>query len=669
MLRARFSLWILRFSLLLRCSPALALEPSDFNFPGLFRTPPQESINPADLETFLDDFFAREMERLQIPGAVFALVENGEIVITRGYGYADLESQVRADPEKSLFRVASISKLFTATAAMQLYEQGRLDLMEDVNTYLDEFQLETKFAPPVTMHHLLTHTAGFDDRSVNLAFETEDELPSLEEYLAANMPPRVRPPGEVISYSNHGLALAGLVVEKISGQPFIDYVHQHILEPLGMERSSFLLPPDLAPDLATGYFFSAGINQPRNFDYLYNIAPAASLNATAADMARFAIAHLQEGAINGSRILKAQTAQKMQSQQFAHHDQLDGVCYGFFEEYINDRRFIHHSGLWGGFASLLFLYPEGNLGFFVSFNSDAGTEAHSNLAAAFADAFLPAEDETPETEDQENREGQENENDVEEENEEEVAAMTAGEGYASRAGACLGCYRPVRYSRHSLEKIKILTAQCRAADPGEGKLALQFSAAGQKPLHWTEAEPFLFRNEDSGADLAFRRNEQGRVTYLFIGPLAMERVAWYEEAAYHRAAAIAFLALFTSAWAGWPLLWAYRQRRKGLAGQGRGRRIAAAATLLNTVFMVGYYHYITTRPNAFFYGVPPAVVALLILPLIAAALAAGAAWMAARAWQKGFWSLAGRIHYSLVSLALILFIPFLHYWNLLGFRF
>ena len=386
-----------------------------------------------------------------------------------------------------------------------------------------------------------------------------------------------------------------------------------------MERSSFLLPPALAPDLATGYFSAGGINQPHPFDYLYNIAPAASLNATAADMARFAIAQLQGGIIDGNRILKAETARKMQSQHFAHHEQLDGVCYGFFEEYINGRRFIHHSGLWGGFASLFFLYPEGNLGFFVSFNSDAGTEAHSNLAAAFADAFLPAEKEAPETDDQENKEEIEDGNNIEEKKEEEATAPAAGEGLASQAGACFGCYRPVRYSRHSLEKIKILTAQCRAADPGEGGLALHFPAAAQKPLHWTEAEPYFFRHEDSGAGLAFRRDEQGRVTHLFIGPLAMERLAWYEEAAYHRAAAIAFLALFTSAWAGWPLLWTYRQRRKGLAGRGRGRRIAAAAALLNTVFMVGFYHYITTRPDAFIYGVPPAVVALLILPLIARA--------------------------------------------------
>ena len=656
MLRPRVSITVLLSILFFWCSPATALEPFDFNFPRVFKTPPVERIDTEDLETFLDDFFAREMERLNIPGAVFSMVENGEIVFSKGYGFANLADQIPADPEKTLFRAASISKLFTATAAMQLYEQGLLDLEEDVNVYLDCFQLEEKFDAPITMFHLLTHTAGFDDRSVSLAYEREDEIPSLEDYLAANMPPRVRPPGEVISYSNHGLGLAGLVVEKISGQTFVNYVNQNILEPLGMARSSFLLPPELAPDIATGYFFSAGVNQPRNFDYLYNIAPAASLITTADDMTRFMIAHLQKGRFERARILREETADEMQSQQFAHHQELDGICYGFFENYFNGRRFIHHSGLWGGFASLLFLYPDGNLGFFVSLNSDAGTEVHGNLAAEFAETFLPAEEE---------------EEDSEEDSEEDVSAMAVLSPFESEVNACIGRYRPVRYARHSLEKIAVLTAQCQMTDLGPGGIAMNFSAqSGLDPIHWAEAEPFFFKQAESADGLAFRQDEQGRVTHLFLGTVAMERLAWYEDAALHRAAGFTFLALFLSAWAGWPLLWAIRRRKPVTGGDGwRGRWPAATAALLNTIFLAGFLYYLTTRPDAFIYGVPPAVIVLLILPLAAAALTISSLWVAAGAWSHRCWTLAGRLHYSLVVLSLLLFIPFLHYWNLLGFRF
>ncbi len=651
MARLYLTLIVLLCSLLLWSSPISALEPFEFNFPWTVKTPPQERIAAADLESFLDDFFAREMARLNIPGAVFSMVENGELVFSKGYGYADLAGQIPADPEISLFRTASISKLFTATAAMQLYERGRLDLMEDVNVYLDEFQLEEKFDTPVTMFHLLTHTGGFDDRSVNLASKREDQVPSLEDYLAANMPPRVRPPGEVISYSNHGSGLAGLVIEKISGLSFVDYANQNILEPLGMDRSSFLLPPELAPDLATGYFLSGGINQPRSFDYLFNMAPAASLNATANDMARFMIAHLQKGRFENFRMLQEETAQEMQAQQFAHHEQLDGVCFGFFEDYLNNRRFIHHSGLWGGFASRLFLYPEGNMGFFVSLNSNAGTEVHRNLAAEFVNTFLPVEEEEPE--------------------EEVTPAMALAEPFESQVSACTGNYRPVRYSRHSLDKIAVLTAECRITDLGQGGIAMGFSTqSGQDPLHWGEAEPFFFRQTERADSLAFRQDEQGRVTHLFLGTVAMERLAWYEDAALHRGAGYTFLGLFLSAWAGWPLLWATRRRRPVTGrNEWRGRWPAAIAALLNTVFLAGFLYYLTTRPDPFIYGVPPIIIILLLLPLAAAALTFSSLWLTAGTWRNHSWTLSERLHYSLVVLSLVLFIPFLHYWNLFGFRF
>jgi CubicO group peptidase (beta-lactamase class C family) len=625
--------------------PSYALEIFEFDFPRIFPAEREMMVDAEELEPFLDEFFAREMERLQIPGATFSLVEGQELVFSKGYGFANLEKETVVDPAQTLFRVASLSKLFTATAAMQLYEQGCLDLDEDVNTYLDDFQLAKTFAAPVTMAHLLTHTGGFDDRSVSLAFRREEDVPSLETYLARNMPPRVRPPGEVISYSNHGSGLAGLVVEKISGQPFVDYVHENILEPLEMDRSSFLLPSHLAPDLATGYSLSGGVNRPRSFDFLYNIAPAASLNATAEDMANFMVAHLQGGQFGGERILEEDTLAKMHQQQFAHHNDLEGVTYGFFERFRHDRRFLIHTGLWGGFASLLFLYPEGELGFFVSLNSGAGREVHRNLLEEFVNQFLPAED--------------------------CEAALALSQNFASQVHACIGQYRPVRYSRHTLEKIAVLNTQCSTTDLGDGAIALEFSPqSGQEALEWTEASPFFFRSADGQESLAFRQEPQGEVTHLFLGTVAMERLAWFENAALHRALGIAFLALFSSAWLGWPLYCLYYRRR---SQRGKGPWLfgwpAAVAAFLNTFFLVSFYYYITAWPDPFIYGVPLGIMALLLLPLLAGTLTLSSLWILGRTWRKGQGSLGARLHYSLVVLSLVLFLPFLHYWNLLGFRF
>src|SRR3989454_2828814 len=284
------------------CLPQEAQTESNQPAPSVPRQ--QGPTDPQELEAFLDPFFAEQMEKLHIPGAVFLLVKDGEIFFTKGYGFANLEKKTPVVPDKTLFRVASISKLFTATAVMQLSEQGLLKLDDDVNKYLTLFQLEANYPQPVTVVNLLTHTGGFDDRFIGMAARSVSEVVSLGPYLAARMPPRVLPPGEVSSYSNHGMALAGYLVEVISGVPFARYIDENILQPLGMRRSSFLLPPHLAPDLAVGYIYKDDASQPVPFDYLNKVGPAGSLNATATDIAPFMIAHLQDGRYGETRILQ-----------------------------------------------------------------------------------------------------------------------------------------------------------------------------------------------------------------------------------------------------------------------------------------------------------------------------------------------------------------------------
>ena len=172
-------------------------------------------------------------------GAVFLLVKDGRVFFARGYGYSDLMKRTAVDPAKTVFRVGSVSKLFTATAVLQLAERGEVDLHTDVNRYLKTFQLEENFPAPVTLANLLTHTGGFDDRAIGIAARNAQDQAPLGEYLARSMPPRVRPPGEMYNYSSHGIALAGYIVETVSGQPFGEYVEKNILEPLEMRQSSF----------------------------------------------------------------------------------------------------------------------------------------------------------------------------------------------------------------------------------------------------------------------------------------------------------------------------------------------------------------------------------------------------------------------------------------------
>ncbi|MDX1577656.1 MAG: serine hydrolase, partial [Gemmatimonadota bacterium] len=170
----------------------------------------------AELEAWLDGFMASHLEELPSAGAAVAIVLDGEPLLARGYGLADVEKEVPVDAS-TLFRIGSVSKLFTWTAVMQLVERGILDLETDINEYMGDVQVPDTYPEPVTLRHLLTHTAGFEDHVVGLFGSDEDDVRPLEEILREEMPARVRPPGEVASYSNHGTGMAAHIVERVTG--------------------------------------------------------------------------------------------------------------------------------------------------------------------------------------------------------------------------------------------------------------------------------------------------------------------------------------------------------------------------------------------------------------------------------------------------------------------
>ena len=211
------------------------------------------AIDREELEAFADQFFPRQMKKLHIPGVSFVLVQDGEIVLAKGYGDADLETGSPISPDTTVMRIGSISKLFVATAVMQLVEQGKLDLDTDINQYLTAFQVQDTFGEPVTLAQLLTHTAGFEDPPYE-SYTDPGLVRPLGAYLAESMPPRTEPPGETHRYSNHGYALAAYVVEQVSGQPFDQYVSEQILQPLGMSQQRLSPRPPSARKDGRGLF-------------------------------------------------------------------------------------------------------------------------------------------------------------------------------------------------------------------------------------------------------------------------------------------------------------------------------------------------------------------------------------------------------------------------------
>jgi CubicO group peptidase (beta-lactamase class C family) len=317
------------------------------------------------------------------------VVKDGEIFFANGYGYADIEQKIPVDAEKTLFRVASLSKLFTATAAMQLYEQGAIALDGDVSQYLEGWQLENPYSEAVTPAQMMMHTDGTTQRLVGLGARTKALIQPLAKYLPEYMPPINYPPGKFYSYSNHSIALLGYIVEKISGMPFSEYIEKNIFQPLEMSRSSFEQPPmpELLDNLATGYQVQNGEAKPVPYLYL-NIAPAAALATTATDMAHFMLAHLQQGSYQDSVILEPETVDLMHSTHYQVHPKLPGTSYGFRERLINNKRAIGHLGSLRGYSSLLTLIPEENIGIFIVTNSFNGI--HDKFISRFFDRYFPA---------------------------------------------------------------------------------------------------------------------------------------------------------------------------------------------------------------------------------------------------------------------------------------
>ena len=349
---------------------------------------PQVVIDSAELARFVDPLVSAQMTKEQIPGAVFILVQNGRVLYQRGYGFANLSNQKPVDPEKTIWRIGSISKVFTATAAVQLADRGKYKLTDDVNRYLRKFKVPATFPEPVRFEHLLTHTAGFDEIRPGTRADTEAELLPLGDFLATKLI-RLRPPGRVISYSTYGMTLAGHIVEQVSGLDFETYMTRNIWRPLGMTRTNIVVPDSLKRDLAQGYELDSGVNKPATWEW-YHTTPASSINGSAADMGRFMIAHLQNGRYGNARILSESAARDMHRQHATSHPKLAGFAYGFYEDFTNGERILQHGGNVEGFSAQMTLLPEHGVGFFIATQARAG-EAEGRDSTGAPRPLLPGE--------------------------------------------------------------------------------------------------------------------------------------------------------------------------------------------------------------------------------------------------------------------------------------
>lgn len=632
-------------------APALTPKPVrefDTSTPVTTSSQASAQMTAADVEAFLNGVIPLQLERDNIAGATVAVVKDGKLLFSKGYGYANRKEKLPVSPEETLFRPGSVSKLFTWTAVMQLVEQGKLDLDRDINEYLD-FKIPEAFGQPITLKHILTHTPGFEEQIKDL-FKVTGGSPDLGEHLKTHIPARIFPPGTTPAYSNYGTALAGYIVERVSGRPFNDYVAENIFKPLGMNRSTFAqpLPPELAPGMSAGYRLAS--DDPMPFEVV-TVFPAGSLSSTANDMAKFMIAHLQQGEFNGSRILKPETARLMHSRLFALDDAANAMAHGFYEESRNGHRIIGHGGDTVAFHSDLHLIPDTGVGFFISYNSAGKGEAslRSILWQAFLDRYYPFT-QAPSN-----------------------ALATAKEN----AGKVSGNYMVSRRAETSFLRVAtILSGMTVAANEDDTISVSGLTDPNGLPTRWREVAPMQFRDVDGQDTLIFKPDGEGRMQMIHPYPfMVFKRVGLLENSAILLPVLGVSLGIMLLTLLLTPVAWLVRRHYGAKLEieplRGWLRRGVWLVFILDLVFVAGLTGLVTyaftnleilsDSGNKWFYlfqtiGILGAIGTIIVL------------FSAVSSWMSGRNTIWGKLGSTLFVLACIGFLWFAFVGNLLVFR-
>ncbi len=610
-----------------------------------------QSIDDArDLEAFVDGVMRAEMARTHVAGATIAVVKGGEPVLAKGYGHADVATRTPVDPETTMFRIGSITKTFTWLSVMQQVERDKLHLDTDVNAYLKSLQVPDAYPEAITLSHLMTHTAGFEDKIIGLFARTADGLLPISQVLANELPARVRPPGQFVAYSNHGAALAGHIVATASGTAWEDYVEQEILIPLQMRNTTPRqpIPAALDANMSKGYAFREGAFVEQAFQFVPT-APAGVMSATAADMGRYMNMLLRYGAHENGRLLTETTGKKMMTTLFSSSPNVAGNAHGFAEHQFNAIRFIGHGGSTVVFQSYFVVSHEHDLGIFVANNSSTPNLA-LNVIHAIIDRYYPAPP---------------------------LETLVPDAEASQAASDVVGVYGSLRHEFTGAGKISSimpLSVVRVSAQPDGAILVLMPEAT--TATRYVETEPLVYRQEDGPEIIVFRKGESGRPSHLFLGNApyyAFERQSYYQTAAFTGWLLGGVALLFIASLVGWPLSAVLGTSNSDAADP---QRRSATALRVFAWFICGLHVVLLVRlgsalrdPIEVLFGMPEAAQRALAMT-IPLALASGVLVpLAVLAFRQRHWSFAGRLHYAAVALAALSLVAWEHYWNLLGHRF
>ena len=523
-----------------------------------------------DVTAWLDGFMPYALQRGNIAGAVVVVVKDGQPLVEKGYGVSDVKTRRPVDPQTTLFRPGSVSKLFTWTAVMQLVQAGKINLDADINTYLD-FKIPPAFGKPITMRDLMTHSPGFSDAAKNLITADPKKNMTLEAAVKSATPARIFPPGTTPAYSNYGAALAGYIVQRLSGEPFADYVAHHILLPLGMTHSTFdlPLPKGWEANMSKGYQDASGPAHPFEF---VAASPAGALSASGADMGKFMIAQLADGAYPGGAILDAKTAELMHSPQFQPVPNLPAMDLGFYQEPGNGHRVIGHAGDTAWFHSDLHLFLDDHVGLYISMNSLGAQGAAEFVRAAllrgFTDRYFPAPPQT----------------------------LPTWKDAVRDARTLSGAYIFTRRSDSGWLRLFYVVGQNKVASDKAGIVTVStFRGVDGQPKHWREIGPFLWREVGGESHMA-AVVRGGKVVFIAsddLPPVMALTPTPVWAAAWNLPLLIATLAVLALTVILWPLIAVVRWRYRAafpLAGRAATlHRLTRLVCLVDLCFLAAWF--------------------------------------------------------------------------------
>jgi len=613
-------------------------------------TPPSpHPLEKADLEAFFDGLVPLQMERSDVAGATVLVMRDGKELLKKGYGYSDGTKKSAVDPDTTMFRLASISKLFTWVSVMQLAEQGKLDIDADVNKFLD-FQIAPAFNKPITLRNLMTHTGGFEEVVHDIIFVDPKKAHSLRDFMIQNQPHRMYPPGEIPAYSNYGVGLAGYIVERVSAEPFEQYVSEHIFLPLGMKHSSFNEPmtAELAPYVSDGY--RATTEKPAIGFEIFNPAPAGGVSSAAGDMEKFALALLNGGELDGHRILKTETRDAMWARQFGTSDSLPPICMGFYQTWRNDLRFIGHDGDLVAFHSMFLMEPTQKLVLFVSYNSaGSASKNRTELLDGFADRYFPT-----------------------------YTSPSFQKFPVEQLKDIVGNYQSTRRADSTKLAIGNPGGQAVAKVDKEGVLTLDVAKNLRGHTRkWKPIGKDLWQADDDQARIFAIRDSSGKIVRLAVNfaGVQLQRVPWYEHkmlVGLFLATSLIILLLVVVA----TLIRLFRRlffgKRPQLKPQpgtlwiSMGPRVAAFAWILVFVFLVALLGTLQNEDLPAFSTIQRYFWLITWFSGLAIFFSIFAVVAGVRIWQRADVRSISRVKFSLVAAACIFLTWYSIHWNLLG---